>query len=345
MKYKIKKIKNKQVNEENADFNKGNIVIYKTKSGKTKLEVRLEKETIWLTQRQIARLFDTERSVITKHLKNIFISRELNSNSVCAKIAHTAADGKIYITQFYNLDVIISVGYRVNSYRATQFRIWATSVLKDYLVQGYVLNQKRLIEQTEKIKELQQTIGFLKDKSSYPELKNQTQEFLNIVNEYAQSLTLLYKYDKGTIVINKVKKPHFLLTYENCLKLIEQAKLKLHKKNEATSLFGHEINCKFKSVIGALYQTFDKKELYATIEEKAANLLYLTIKDHPFSDGNKRIGSLFFLYYLERNNYLWKANNERKITDNTIVALALLIANSNPKEKEVMIKIITNLLK
>ena len=326
----------------NNNISKGKIVIYQPKGGEVELRVKLEKETIWLTQKQISNLFNAERSVITKHLRNIFNSGEIKEESNVQKMHIAFSDKPV---KFYNLDVIISVGYRVNSQRATQFRIWATKVLKDYLIQGYALNQKGLLEQARSFKELQRAISFIKQKSVYPKLKSQTEELLNIIDEYAQSLTLLYRYDEGKLTLNKKKRPCFILKYKDCQLLIKKIKIQLSEKGEATQLFGQEVNQRFESIMGAIYQTFDKKELYLSIEEKAANLLYLTIKDHPFTDGNKRIGSLFFVYFLERNNYLWKANNERKITNNTLVALALLIASSDPKEKEVMIKIITNLLK
>lgn len=248
-------------------------------------------------------------------------------------------------TQFYNLDVIISVGYRVNSTRATQFRIWATKVLKDYLIRGYALNHKRLLEQSEKLKELQETIGFINSKAAHPELKGQERELLNIVNEYSNSLTLLYQYDNKLLEIHGVEQPTFELTYDAAREFIHQVKEKLIERGEGSALFGQEISHKFEGIVGALYQTFDKKDLYPSVEEKAANLLYLVIKDHPFGDGNKRSGSLLFIYYLEKNNCLRKASGEAKIPDTTIVALALLIATSHPREKDVTIRIITNLLK
>ncbi len=341
----LKKGKNKVKGDQIANLKDAGIVIYQTNDGSVELKVKLEGETLWLTQYQIAFLFDTKRPAITKHLNNIFKSYELNKNSVCSILEHTAADGKAYKTQFYNLDAIISVGYRVNSKRATQFRIWATKVMKDYLVQGYAINQKRLFEQTEKFKALQQIINFLKDKSKYPELQDKTEELFSLFEDYSKSLTILNQYDEGSLTLVKEKTPHYVLTYKECKDLIETIKTNLIKKNEASALFGQEVNKQSESIVGATYQTFDREELYQSIEEKAANLLYLIIKDHPFVDGNKRIGSLLFLHFLAKNNYLLKQNNEKKINDNTIVALALLIANSLPQEKEVMINIITNLLK
>ncbi len=335
----------KKIIANNKDAQAKNIVIYQTKDKKIHLEAKIQEETIWLSQSQLAKLFKIDRTVITKHLGNIFKTKELNKNSVCAFFAHTAPDNKTYQTQYYNLDVIISLGYRVNSKRATQFRIWATQILKQHIVEGYTINQKRLLEETEKFRELQKTIAFIQGKAENKELAGQAQDLLHVLNQYAGSLTLLFEYDQGILKTSKLKKPSFVLTYEQCLKLILETKTVLINKKEARELFGQEYQAKFKSVIGSLYQTFGGKDLYPTVEEKAAHLLYLTIKDHPFADGNKRLASLLFIYFLERNKFLFKKSGERKITDTTLVALALLVAMSNPKEKEVMIKLITNLLK
>jgi death-on-curing family protein len=324
-----------------------NIVIYKTKNG-PELSVKLEKETLWLTQRQMAILFDKDTDTIGLHLKNIFSEGELDEKATTEFFSVVQMEGNRKVKRtikFYNLDAIISVGYRVNSKRGTQFRIWATKVLKNYLVQGYAINEKRLLEQTQKLKELQNTINYITGKSSHPELKGQTEELLSLIQQYANSFTLLYQYDENKITTYKTKKSKFILKYDECKDLIEGLKQKFKEKNEASTLFGKEVNNKFRSVMGAIYQTFDKKELYSTIEEKSANLLYLIIKDHPFVDGNKRIASFLFVYFLEKNNYLFKKSGERKITDTTLVALTLLIATSKPEEKDIMIDIITNLLR
>lgn len=230
---------------------KQNILIYKTKDG-PELSVKLEKETLWLTQAQIATLFGTQRPAVTKHLNNIFKSGELYKNSVCSILEHTASDGKTYKTQFYNLDAIIAVGYRVNSLRATQFRIWATRVLKNYLIEGYAINQKRLLEQTQKLKEIQDTINFIKQKSIQPELKGQAEELLFLIGQYANSFTLLYQYDENKITTYKTEKSKFILKYDECKDLINNLKEKLIEKNEAGDLFGREINNKFKSIIGTI---------------------------------------------------------------------------------------------
>lgn len=326
------------------NFQKGEIVIYKTSQNEVELKVKLEKETIWLTQSQIALLFGTQRPAITKHLNNIFKTGELRKDSVSSILEHTASDGKIYKTQFYNLDAIVSIGYRVNSKRATQFRIWATKILKRYLVKGYAVNEKRLLEAQNKFRELQETVLFLQKQSKKELLKGQETEILNLLADYSKTLSLLEQYDKGKLTDEKGKKSKFVLKYEDCARIIVELKKELIAKKEAGDLFGQERGGIFEGIIRGLYQTFVKKELYPTIEDKASHLLYLTIKDHPFSDGNKRIASFLFVYFLDKSKHLFKKSGERKINDNALTALALLIAESEPKEKEAMIKIIKNLL-
>jgi prophage maintenance system killer protein len=320
--------------------NRGEIIIYRTPNG-PELEVRLREETIWLTQAQVASLFDTERSVITKHLRNIFQEGEVAEKSNVQNMHIPKSDKPV---KLYNLDVIISVGYRVNSKRATQFRIWATKTIKKFLVQGYMVNEKRLLSERKKLKELQNTIAFLSDKSKHQLMSGQEQEILSLLSSYSKSLTLLDQYDKNQIKTVKNGKAKYILSSFEVRKLIVDLKTELGKKNEAGSLFGQEYTGKYEGIIKGLYQTFDGKELYGSIEEKAAHLLYLTIKDHPFTDGNKRIASFLFVYYLDRNNFLYKQSGEKKINDSALVALSLLIAISDPNDKEIMIKIITNLL-
>jgi death-on-curing family protein len=325
------------------EFKKGEIVIYKSKQG-PQLEIRLEKDTVWLTQKQIALFFDTQRPAITKHLNNIFKSNELNKNSVSSILEHTASDGKVYKVQFYNLDAIISIGYRVNSKRATQFRVWATRILKEYLIKGYAINEKRLLQTRNQLKELQNAISFLQEKSEHELLTGQEQEILNLLANYSKTLTLLEQYDKERVILIKKAKGKFILKYDEARRVIDEIKKDLMLKKEASDLFGQENSDKFKGILGNIYQTFDKKELYSSLEEKAAHLLYFVIKDHPFIDGNKRIASFLFVYFLDKNNYLYRKNGERKINDNALVALALLIAISNPRDKDILIKLITNLL-
>ena len=320
------------------------VIVYQAKSGALQFKGDFKHETIWATQKQIADLFDIQRPAVTKHLNNIFESAELSENSVCSILEHTAEDGKTYKVKYYNLDAILSVGYRVNSKQATQFRIWATKVLRQHIIDGFTINRKSLQAQHAKLLDLQKAVAFMREKARRPGLLGQAEELLSVIEDYASSLSLFYQYDKGTLALQKNKKPRFVLSYEEAINLVAKTKDVVIKKREAGELFGQEYGDKFKSVLGALYQTFGGKELYGSVEEKAANLLYLTIKDHPFADGNKRIGSLLFVYFLECNNFLWRKTGERKISDTTLVALALLVAESNPKEKDVMIKLITNLL-
>jgi prophage maintenance system killer protein len=326
------------------NLQKGEVLIYKTSRNEVKLEVKLEHETVWLTQTQIALFFGTQRPAITKHLNNIFNSGELNKDSVSSILEHTASDGKTYKTKFYNLDAIISVGYRVNSQRATQFRIWASNVLKQYLVKGYAINEKRLLESRSKFYELQEAVLFLQKQSQKELLKGQEPEILNLLADYSKTLSLLEQYDKGKLQTQKGRKTAFVLQYKACAKIIAGLKKELVAKKEAGNLFGQERGGSFTGIIRGLYQTFDKRELYPTIEDKASHLLYLIIKDHPFADGNKRIASFLFVYFLDRSNYLFKKSGERKINDNALTALALLVAESDPKDKDVMIKIIKNLI-
>lgn len=327
-----------------GDFKKGEIIIYKTSKNEVGLSVHFIDETVWLTQNQIALLFGTQRPAITKHLNNIFKSRELSKNAVCSKMEHTAFDGKIYKTQFYNLDAIISIGYKVNSKRATQFRVWATKTLRDHLLKGYTINEKRLLEAKEKFQELQTAISFLQEKSKKELLSGQEGEIFNLLSNYAKTLTILEQYDKGKLADKKGGVSKFVLKYNDCLKIISELKKELLIKKEAGDLFGQERGGSFEGIINGLYQSFGGKELYPSIEDKASHLLYFIIKDHPFSDGNKRSAAFLFVYFLDKNNFLFKNNGERKINDNALVALALLVAESDPKEKETMVKIIKNLI-
>lgn len=329
------------------DFKKGEIIIYKTSKNKVALDVRLEEETVWLNLNQIASLFDTDKSGISRHIRNVYQSGELKQISTVAKIATVQKEGERNIkrnVEYFNLDIVLSVGYRVNSNRATQFRIWATKILKDHLIKGYTINEKRLLEAREKFQELQTAISFLQEKSKKELLSGQEGEILNLLSNYAKTLTILEQYDKGELKELKGEKTKFVLTYENCLQIIRELRKELVVKKEAGDLFGSERDGSFEGIIRGLYQTFGGKELYPFIEDKASHLLYFVIKDHPFSDGNKRSAAFLFVYFLDKIGYLFKQSGERKINDNALVALALLVAESKPKEKETMIKIIKNLL-
>jgi prophage maintenance system killer protein len=325
------------------EFKKGKIIIYKSKEG-PKLEVRLQEDTVWLTQKQMALLFEKGIPTINEHIKNIFKEGELQENSVIRKSRITVSDGKNYETNFYNLDVIISVGYRVKSQRGTQFRIWATKTLKEHLVKGYTLNKKRLLQYQNSFQDLQETIAMLQEKTKQKLLAGQEQGILNLLSSYSKTLTLLEQYDNEKLILAKKTKGKYVVQYDEVRILIDEIKKDLIVKNEASSLFGRESGDNFKAILKNIYQTFDNKELYPSLEEKAAHMLYLIIKDHPFIDGNKRIGSFLFIYYLDKNKYLYKTSGEKKINDNTLTALALLIAISEPGEKDKLIKIVTNLL-
>lgn len=320
-------------------MNKGEIIIYQTSDGATALDVRLEQETIWLTQQQIADLFGTKRQAITKHLKNIFISGELMENSVRSILEHTASDGKNYQTAFYNLDAVLSVGYRVNSKNATQFRIWANKVLKEYLIKGYAVKDNIKLEQYE---ELKQTIKVLANVLDHKTLEySEATGLLRIITDYTYALDTLDKYDYQKLEIDETtNKEQFRATYENATTAINE----LREKFGGSSLFGNEKDQSFKGSIGAVYQTFGSQDLYPSIEEKAAMLLYLVTKNHSFSDGNKRIAAFLFLWFMERNGILYNADGSKRIGNNTLVALTLMIAESRTEEMDTMVKVIVNLI-
>lgn len=309
------------------------LISFKSAQEDNKFEVLLDerKQTFWATEQQIASLFNRDRTVISKHLKNIFKEQELIQDSVCAKFAHTANDGKTYEVSHYNLDVIISIGYRVKSKIATEFRIWATNIIKEHLTKGYSINEKRL-------KQLQQTIQLVKRASK---LSENTEGLLDILADYSAALDILDKFDHQSLSKNKVNNAVFYtIEYKEAKNAIEKLKVKFG----GSDLFGNEKDQSFKSSIASINQTFDGKELYPSVEEKAANLLYFVVKNHSFSDGNKRIAAWLFVWYLDKNNYLYKKDQSKRIENNTLVALTLLIAESNPAEKEMMINVIINLI-
>ncbi len=324
-------------------FNKGKIVIYKSSKG-PEIQVKLEKDTVWLDAHLIAQLFGVNRPAIVKHLNNIYGTGELDKKSTCSVLEQVAADKKIRKMNLYNLDMIISVGYRVNSKRATQFRIWATKTLKEHLVRGYTINEKRLLRTQNQLKELQGAVDFLQKKAKHELLVGQEQEILNLLASYSKTLTLLEQYDKEKLPLIKKARGKFVLKYKDAKGVIDEVKKELIVQKETSDLFGQETSEKFKAILGNIYQTFTGKELYSSLEEKAAHFLYFTIKDHPFIDGNKRIASFLFIYFLDRNNYLYRSSGEKKINDNALTALTLLIATSDPKDKDILIKIITNFL-
>jgi len=321
---------------------RGEIAIYQARDKKVRMEVKLEENTVWLTQKSIASLFQTDRSVITKHLRNIFKSKELDKKSVCAKFAHTAEDGKVYKTTFYNLDVIISVGYRVNSRRATQFRIWATNVLRRHLIDGYTLNERRLKENTDNLEALQKSIKLISTIKTHKELDyREAMGLLDVISDYSYGLGLLDEYDNKKLKITKTtSEEKFRLDYDGAIKTVEELK----KRFGASSIFGKEKDKSFRGSIDTIYQTFDNKELYPSVEEKAANLLYFIVKNHSFVDGNKRIAASIFLWFLEKNKILYRGDGSKRLADNALVALTLMIAESDPSERDIILKLVVNLI-
>ncbi len=323
---------------------KNQLIIYKTAEG-PELEVKMQGETLWLTQAQIAKAFDVGVRTINEHIQNIYKTGELTEKATIRNFRIVQSEGKRSVerdVKHYNLDMVISIGYRVNSKKATQFRIWATNTLRQYLTQGYVLNQKRIGENFEKF---EKAVHLIRGVIGRKELSGSEEAgLLRVITEYANTWLLLQKYDEGQLVKPKGKAAAFRLEYDFAKKAIIELKQNLVSKKEASDLFGSEREQMFAGILGNIYQTFDKKELYGSLEEKAACLLYFVIKDHSFSDGNKRIGSFLFIVFLARNNALYRKDGERKINDNALVALALLIAESNPQEKEVIISLVMNLL-
>lgn len=319
-----------------------NIEIYQLEDGKTEIVVQLENETVWLSLNQMVDLFGRDKSVISRHIKNIFREKELERNSVVAKNATTAVDGKVYQVDFYNLDVIISVGYRIKSIRGTQFRIWANKILKNYLVKGYAINTRRFEQKAELLKELQDSVKVLRAVINFKPLSNdESLGLLKIISDYAYALDILDQYDYQKLKIeNTSGKEKYQLTYDEAIKQIKVVKKVLGNSD----LFGREKDKSFRSSIATVYQTYEGRDLYPSLEEKSANLLYFITKNHSFIDGNKRIAAFLFLYFLERNGILFDANGYKRIADNTLVALTLMVAVSKPEEKDTMIKVIVNLI-
>ena len=317
------------------------IVIYTTPDGKETFEVNLKKDTVWLNLNQISELFNRDKSVISRHTKNIFDTEELNRKSVVAKFATTATDGKVYQVDYYNLDLIISVGYRVNSKRGTQFRIWATHVLKEHLIKGYTINEKRMREDRAKLAEFQKTSRIMERLLQNKALDStEATGLLKVILDYQKALHLLDEYDLQKLEIKKVTTQEiFRISYQKAHYELEQL-----KNHYPSGLFGLEKDQSFSGSIGAIYQTFDKKDLYPSIEEKAAHLLYFVVKNHSFIDGNKRIAASLFLWFLNENNILYKEDGSKRLADNALVALTLLIAESKAEEKDTIVKVIVNLI-
>ena len=321
------------------------IIIYQTEDGQTQIDVRMENDMIWLTRQQIAVLFGRDYKTISKHINNA-LKEELADSVVVAKIANTTQHGAIegktqtHEIDYFNLEVITSVGYRVKSKRGVQFRQWANNVLKQYLIKGYAINERMRKEQ---IGELRQLVGMLgRTIQSQPLLSNdETNALFEVVTDYTYALDTLDNYDYERLTINKTTKEEpFHATYENAMEAING----LREKFGGSVLFGNEKDDSFKSSIGQIYQTFGGEELYPSVEEKAAMLLYLVTKNHSFSDGNKRIAATLFLWFLNNNGILYREDGTKRIADSTLVALTLMIAESRTEEKDVMVKVVVNLI-
>jgi prophage maintenance system killer protein len=324
---------------------KGEIVIYEKPDGHAQLEVKMEGDSLWLSQKLIAELFDKEPHTINEHIKNIYAEQELMEDATTEDFSVVQQEGKRKVTRktkFYNLDVILSVGYRVSSKRGTAFRIWATTVLKDHLVKGYSLNEKKLREKTEQFDALKQTVQLLGQLvENKPLTSDEAKGLLKVVSDYTYALDILDKYDHQVLEIEGTSSHDlFKITYAAATEAIRELKAKFG----GSTLFGNEKDDSFRGSLAAIYQTFDGKELYPSIEEKAANLLYFVIKNHSFSDGNKRIAAFLFVWFLEKNHILYRPDGSKKIADNALVALTLMIAESKPDEKDMMTRVVVSLI-
>ena len=319
------------------------IVIYQTEDGQTQIDVRLENETVWLTQAQMVELFQTTKQNVSLHLNNLYKEGELQKEGTVKEYLTVQQEGKRRVSRrvkYYDLDVIISVGYRVHSKRGTAFRIWARKIIKDYLVKGYVVNERIRHEQ---IGELRQLVGMLGRTLQNQAVisTDETTALFEVVTDYTYALDTLDNYDYERLAIDKTtKQEKFHATYENAMEAING----LREKFGGSTLFGNEKDESFKSSIGQIYQTFGGDELYPSVEEKAAMLLYLVTKNHSFSDGNKRIAATLFLWFLNNNGILYREDGSKRLADNTLVALTLMIAESKTEEKDVMVKVVVNLI-
>ena len=324
-------------------------LIYQADDGSFQTEIRLNSDTIWLSQKQMSELFKTTTDNIGLHLKNVYFEGELKESATTEDFSVVRSEGLRKVkrqVKHYNLDAVISVGYRVNSKQGTQFRIWASKVLKDYMMQGYALNERRLTQQTEHIGKLKQTLALFHRAQQKDLNLEEASGLLSVLTEYSNSFVLLNQYDTGNfpkngLNCNLTKE----INEEEALKAINRLKENLMARNEATPLFGHAKDDSFAGILGAIVQSFDSHYLYPSIEEQAAHLLYFVVKNHPFIDGNKRIGAFMFIWFLQRNNHHLKKNGDAKINDNALVAITLLVAQNSPEHKDIMITLIINLIK
>jgi len=331
------------------DNNRGEIVIYEAEDGAASVEVRLEEETVWLNLNQMADLFQRDKSVISRHLRNVYREGELQKPSTVAKFATVQNEAGRSVTRnidYYNLDAILSVGYRVNSRRGTEFRIWATDVLRNHIIKGYTVNQRRLADHDEHYQELQKAVRLIGDVARRRKLEApQAEGLLRVITDYTYALSLLDDYDHQRLSIRRTtRKRTSTITYEDARAAIDDMADQMRKEKKELGLFGREKDDSFKGSLSAIHQTYEGKQLYASIEEKAAHLLYFIVKNHSFIDGNKRIAAAIFLWFLDLNGLLYADDGHKRIGDNALVALTLMIAESSPKDKDTVIKVIVNLI-
>ena len=326
----------------------GDVVVYEEKGGRVRLEVRLEGETVWLSLTQMAALFGRDKSVISRHLRTVFGTGELSRAATVAENATVQREGGREVSrqiEYFNLDAVLSVGYRVNSKRGTQFRIWATGKLREHLLRGYTLNERRLRERG--MGEMEQAVGLLaRTLKGHALVTDEGRAVLDVVEHYARSWRLLLEYDERRLAEAPLHplKPTGTLALESARGAIGSLRQAVAAAGSAPGLFGQERGDQLGAILGNVEQTFDGVPLYPSVQARAAHLLYFLIKDHPFSDGNKRIGALLFLEYLRRNGMLVRADGAFRLADNTVVALALLVAESEPKQKDLMIRLVLSLL-
>ena len=324
--------------------NRGEIIIYRAEDNTVQLDVRMENETVWLTQKQMADLFGVKKAAISKHISNIFKQGELIPDMTVSKMETVVNRGfrgaVLDIVDYYNLDMILSIGYRVNSKRAIAFRQWSTKILKEFIIKGYAINEKLRREQLSDLRQLVQIVGRTVQ-SKAVESADETQAIFDVVLDYTYALDTLDNYDYERLTVKETTpEERFHATYENAMQTISA----LREKFGGSTLFGNEKDDSFKSSIGQIYQTFGGKDLYPSVEEKAAMLLYLVTKNHSFSDGNKRIAATLFLWFLNNNGILYREDGTKRLADNTLVALTLMIAESRTEEKDTMVKVVVNLI-
>ena len=319
-----------------------NILLYQAADGQAQLEVQLDHETVWLSQAQMVELFDTTKQNVSLHVRNLFREGELIEETSVKESLTLVSKGRKYSVKYYNLDVIISIGYRVKSLRGTHFRQWATGVLRQYLVQGYALNEKRLRESTRQLEDLKRLVQLQGEVATNQELtSDQSAALLRVLGDYARALDVLDQYDHQRLQVRgTASEEPFELTYEAGLEAVESLRIQFG----GSVLFGREKDASFQSSVRSIYQSFDGEDLYPSVEEKAANLLYFVVKNHSFSDGNKRIAAFLFVWFLDRNQCLYHPDGSRRLADNALVALTLLIAESKPEDKATMVTLVVNLI-